>query len=821
VARLLPEVRPEDGGPTAAEGESPRLLEEGIAQLMMTLAGQRPLCLFLDDLQWADKATGQLLHYLAHQTRTARVLLIGAYREGEVAGSDWLRGWLTEVEAQRMATSLPLARLNEEEVASLLKQLAEDQASETLLRPLAERLHKETEGNPLFLLETVRDLFERGYLIRNEEGRWRIASEKLAQSGTTGSTGKTEEGVPLAWRLPIPETVQRVVRQRVARLREEDRQLLQCAAVIGRRFIFPELQRAVDGPMDLTMEGVERLMTADLITARGQPAALDFTHDKIREVVYGDLVSIRRQELHRRVGEAIEAVYGIAGASVIEDEPYPTWSRRPPPPPARARAEEHAEELARHFNEAAPLIGPERAVCYCYLAGTRARALCAYEQAVSNLFAAKSLLMLGELPPNASRLAQLGQIVEQLAPAYRSTFQRDLAQQLLRDYIDLCEQRDYGRGIARGCTLMGLFLELNPAVAEAITSESMYERAIAVCEANGLHDWVAYPSSLLAWRLVYTGVDVDRAETLVRSSLSLAEASQDKRLLLSLYTTRMWVATARADWEELKKAFRNSLACGGLAQVHLHMLLTKMEGTCYQLSTESAFRQLCRDIADAYTRMGMESPVQQWYLAPTTPRVRPGELVVREEFDGEDWDPALIWHDVTGRSRLERAIRPGWLGLYPALDADLWPEINLAAPRLLAPVAGDFVAQTRVELGASRDVYAGLLLWQDEQHFVRLEMHRVPGQEKRAGIDLSACVRGRFRSVGRGQCERRPIWLRLERMGEWLHGLCSADGEHWLACGSVLMEPGKEESVGLLAHTQFPGDQAWFDSLLLWRGLRH
>src|SRR5262249_53762638 len=148
-------------------------------------------------------------------------------------------------------------------------------------------------------------------------------------------------------------------------------------------------------------------------------------HDKIREVVYEDLGPIRRQEMHRRVGEALEAIYGVAGASVIEEEPRPTWSRRPPPPPARAKVEEHAEELAYHFHQAAPVIGPERAIYYYYLAGTRARALCAYEQAVSALLAAKSLLEEQELPPDASHLAQLGQIVEQLAPAYRSTFQRE------------------------------------------------------------------------------------------------------------------------------------------------------------------------------------------------------------------------------------------------------------------------------------------------------------------------------------------------------------------------------------------------------------
>src|SRR5262249_15011205 len=142
VARLLPEVQPGDGSVSVPEGESSRLLEEGLAQLLLTLAEQRPICLFLDDLQWADAATGRFLYYLARQSEQRRVLLIAAYREGEVSGSDWLGSWVTEVQARRMATSLPLARLSEEEVATLLKQLAEDEASDALLRPLGERLHQ-------------------------------------------------------------------------------------------------------------------------------------------------------------------------------------------------------------------------------------------------------------------------------------------------------------------------------------------------------------------------------------------------------------------------------------------------------------------------------------------------------------------------------------------------------------------------------------------------------------------------------------------------------------------------------------------------------
>src|SRR5262249_54788544 len=156
------------------------------------------------------------------------------------------------------------------------------------------------------------------------------------------------------------------------------------------------------------------------------------------------------------------------------------------------------------------------------LAGTRARALCAYEQAVTALLAAKSLLE--EQPPDPTQLAQMGQVVEQLAPAYRSTLRQEAAQRLLEDYIALCEEQRYGRGIARGCTLLGLFLQVSPALASVETIRAQYERAIEVCEAYGLDDWIVYPQARLAWVLVDSGADVERAEALVNACLPEAAA---------------------------------------------------------------------------------------------------------------------------------------------------------------------------------------------------------------------------------------------------------------------------------------------------------
>src|SRR5262249_16232836 len=158
-----------------------------------------------------------------------------------------------------------------------------------------------------------------------------------------------------------------------------------------------------------------------------------------------------------------------------------------------------------------------------------ARSLCAYEKAVSDLLAAQRLLE--ELPLDEVRLALWGRIVEQLAPAYRGADQREGARKVLEEYIAACEAHGYTAAIARGCTFLGMFLELNPTLAGPMTSREMYERAIAVCEARGLPGWAIYPQYLLADQLSTDDAQVDRAEALVRACLPRAQARQETALV--------------------------------------------------------------------------------------------------------------------------------------------------------------------------------------------------------------------------------------------------------------------------------------------------
>src|SRR5205823_3613523 len=145
---------------------------------------------------------------------------------------------------------------------------------------------------------------------------------------------------------------------------------------------------------------------------------------------------------------------------------------------------------------------------------------------------------------------------------------------------------------------------------------------------------------------------------LIDACLPQAQAQQDTVLLRYIFTTRMWIAARRADREAVQAALHESLAFGGPYDL---MMLSHIEDISPQRGASATFLDLCRSMAEEYARAGLEAPIQYWYLKPASPRPLPGEPWLREEFEAETWHPLLKWQDATGRSRLDRATRPGWL----------------------------------------------------------------------------------------------------------------------------------------------------------------
>ncbi|HUX86682.1 MAG TPA: AAA family ATPase, partial [Chloroflexota bacterium] len=180
----------------------------------------------------------------------------------------------------------------------------------------------------------------------------------------------------------------------------------------------------------------------------------------------------------------------------------------------------------------------------------------------------------------------------------------------------------------------------------------------------------------------------------------------------------------------------------------------------------------------------------QWHLEPTTAGSfsRVGFHDEFAEAPGAGW----TWHDSFGDC--SSSVGTG-LEIRAVNGRDLW-ESNVSAPRVIRTVSGDFAAVTICEPAASdRPGIGGLVLWHNEQNYVVLERGRWGASD----VSLRACVNDEDTVIGRGRLVAQPITLRMERVGDRVTGLCSADGVHWQRVGSVDLPVGDVIGVGVYA----------------------
>jgi DNA-binding SARP family transcriptional activator len=286
VARLLPEVRtclPNLPALSAAElGQNQGRLFLALVQWLRSLAARRPpLILCLDDLHWADDATLSWLGYFARSIPMTPVLVIGTYRTEEAGAVSSLR---TQLMRQGLLHEIVLKGLPLSEVVRLVRHLSDQAGGVTRF---SQRLHRETGGNPFFLLETLRAMFEAGILWQDVTG-W--------STGLYETTGDYRE-------LPLPDTVCQAIRERVSRLSLQARQVLEAGAVIGQQFGLNVLRQTSGRRDEEVVDALEMLSARQLISEDGR--TYQFGHDLIRNIVYRDLSSGRRQLLHRRAAAAL------------------------------------------------------------------------------------------------------------------------------------------------------------------------------------------------------------------------------------------------------------------------------------------------------------------------------------------------------------------------------------------------------------------------------------------------------------------------------------------------------------------------------------
>ena len=394
VARLVPEIlvqRPDLPRPTPIrEGWQRQHLFEALARAILNT--RQPLLLVLDDLQWCDVETLEWLHYLLRVDPRAQFLLVGTIRSGELTPNQPLASLLASLQRESRVTEIVLGPLDAADTASLAQHLA----GKNLDADMMTDLYQETEGNPLFVVEIVRA----GVL------------EQESDHDGPHPHGVDDHGFVL------PPTVQAVIAAQLAQLSPPARELAGLAAIIGRAFTFKVLAQAGKSDEDAIVQGLDELWQRRIVREQGGDA-YDFSHDKLREGAYAALSSARKRLLHRRVAEALEAVY---------QENLGTMSG----------------QIAVHY-ELASL--PEQAIAYYEQAGEEALLIFAYEEAIS---AFQHALSCHETLPRGQSLQErrreiMARILERLGDSFDVTGRREEARQSYQRAIDHVSTQDHLR----------------------------------------------------------------------------------------------------------------------------------------------------------------------------------------------------------------------------------------------------------------------------------------------------------------------------------------------------------------------------------------
>ena len=321
-----------DSGESTARNERLRLLLAA-SHVVIRLAQHEPMLLVIDDLQWADQSSIDLLLHLVYAVSEAadrgRVPLMIACTYRPAATDSTLAATLARIRREAISSTIELSGLDEAEVIELIRSLG-------VSRPpgwLVSTVNETARGNPLFIQELVHHLVSRGAL--------------------TGSGG-LQDGSALPADLQLPEDVTTAIAGRTRDLSRPCRDVLALAACLGNRFSLRTLTDVTDvGESDL-LKLIEEGLAQGVLVAEGQ--ALEFAHPLIRHALYGEGSGLRRQQLHLQIAQALRRVHA-------------------------ANLDEHLLPIAHHLVSAGALAEPEEVAEHALRAADQAAALCAYGDA--------------------------------------------------------------------------------------------------------------------------------------------------------------------------------------------------------------------------------------------------------------------------------------------------------------------------------------------------------------------------------------------------------------------------------------------------------
>jgi class 3 adenylate cyclase/DNA-binding CsgD family transcriptional regulator/tetratricopeptide (TPR) repeat protein len=273
--RSLP--APIGDGPYA---QSAHQLNQALTRWLEHCASVQPLVIVLDDLQWADVDSLEVLNILTSHPKPAPILFIATYRSEETDRSDPLYTYLPQLQRNRPHTHFHLAPLTREDTSRLVTAY-----QGTCSPQLAVYMQERAEGHPLFTVELLNDLITQKLLSQDQEGRW----------------------LPPEQSVPVPKILKQLILQRVSRLGSQVERLLSVAAIAGEFWSLKVIEPLLDMPEREIITAVENVLRSEIILIEDDQAEIyRFSHGLVRQVLYTAQLARQRKQIHAQIAAQFE-----------------------------------------------------------------------------------------------------------------------------------------------------------------------------------------------------------------------------------------------------------------------------------------------------------------------------------------------------------------------------------------------------------------------------------------------------------------------------------------------------------------------------------
>ncbi len=254
-----------------------------VANTLASISAKQPVIMFIDDLHWADSASLALMHYLAKTVNSEKVLVLATFRSEQLAAD-------VEGRPHPLVETLRLMRredtIKEITVKSLdqtgVSTLAKNMLGGELQQDLAQKLAEESQGNPLFIVESLRMLNEGNGLIQ-EQNQWRLTSDAIG----------------------IPPKIKDIILQRLSALGRNQKNVLEMASVLGEKFD-AGLLAFVLGQDQIDVIKILDAISKDTSLVRCEGELYRFDHGRTRDAIYDDISPALKRVYHGKVAERLE-----------------------------------------------------------------------------------------------------------------------------------------------------------------------------------------------------------------------------------------------------------------------------------------------------------------------------------------------------------------------------------------------------------------------------------------------------------------------------------------------------------------------------------